>query len=188
MPKSLAKVCELTGKPIKFYEVDICDKNGLRRVFSQNKIDCVIHIAALKSVGESCKSPIKYYSVNVAGSINLIEIMEEFSVKRIVFSSSSTVFGEPDYLPIDEEHPTGKCINPYGRTKYIFEEFLKDICKAHSDWTVMSLRYFNPVGAHPSGIIGEDPLGVPYNLVPFIAQVSKICKHVPVESVPAGRV
>ena len=172
MPKSLAKVCELTGKPIKFYEVDICDKNGLRRVFSQNKIDCVIHIAALKSVGESCKSPIKYFSVNVAGSINLIEIMEEFSVKRIVFSSSSTVFGEPDYLPIDEEHPTGKCINPYGRTKYIFEEFLKDICKAHSDWNVMSLRYFNPVGAHPSGIIGEDPLGVPYNLVPFIAQVS----------------
>jgi UDP-glucose 4-epimerase len=130
MPKSLQKASELTGKPIIFYEVDICDKAGLRSVFTKNHIDCVLHIAALKSVGESCKSPLKYYSINVAGSIHLIEIMEEFGVRKIVFSSSSTVFGEPSYLPIDEDHPTGQCINPYGRTKYFFEEITRDLCKA----------------------------------------------------------
>ena len=114
-----------------FYELDICDKNGLRQVFSKHPIDCVLHIAALKSVAESVQSPLKYYSVNVAGSIHLVEIMKEFHVKKMVFSSSSTVFGEPEYLPIDELHPTGKCINPYGRTKYFIEELLKDL--ANSD-------------------------------------------------------
>ena len=127
MPKSLQKVSEMTGKSIKFFDVDICDKTSLRKVFSNNKIDCVLHIAALKSVSESFESPLKYYSVNVAGSIHLVEVMDEFKVKKIVFSSSATVFGEPEYLPIDEIHPTGKCINPYGRTKYFFEEFLKDL-------------------------------------------------------------
>ena len=122
---------EMTGKNITFFEVDICDKPRLRNVFNKVKIDCVLHIAALKSVGESCTSPLKYYSVNVGGSINLIEIMQEFKVKKIVFSSSSTVFGEPEYLPIDEKHPTGKCINPYGRTKYFFEEMLKDLVNSN---------------------------------------------------------
>lgn len=176
MPKSLQKVSEMTGKSIKFFDVDICDKTSLRKVFSNNKIDCVLHIAALKSVSESFESPLKYYSVNVAGSIHLVEVMDEFKVKKIVFSSSATVFGEPEYLPIDEIHPTGKCINPYGRTKYFFEEFLKDLNNSNKSgddlaWNVICLRYFNPVGAHSSGMIGEDPLGVPYNLVPFIAQV-----------------
>ena len=131
MPKSLQKVSEMKGKIIKFFPVDICDKMSLKNVFSKNKIDCVVHIAALKSVSESFQSPLKYYSVNVAGSIHLVEVMEEFNVKNIVFSSSATVFGEPDYLPIDEIHPTGKCINPYGRTKYFFEEFLKDLTNSN---------------------------------------------------------
>ena len=121
---------QLVGKPVSFYEADITDKASLRTVFTKEKIDCVLHIAALKSVSESCDSPLKYYSVNMAGSIHLMEIMEEFGVKKIVFSSSSTVFGVPEYLPIDENHPTGKCINPYGRTKYFFEEMLRDL--AHS--------------------------------------------------------
>ena len=127
LPASLQRVQEMVRKPVKFYSADITDKTSLRQVFSQEKIDCVLHIAALKSVSESCDSPLKYYSVNMAGSIHLIEIMEEFNVKNIVFSSSSTVFGEPEYLPIDENHPTGKCINPYGRTKYFFEEMLRDL-------------------------------------------------------------
>merc|ERR1712109_366287 len=176
MPKSLQKVIEMTGKLIKFFDVDICDKVSLRKVFSKNKIDCVLHIAALKSVSESFELPLKYYSVNVAGSIHLVEVMEEFNVKKIVFSSSSTVLGEPEYLPVDEIHPTGKCINVYGRTKYFFEEFLKDLTNSNKSgddqpWNVICLRYFNPVGAHSSGMIGEDPQGVPYNLVPYIAQV-----------------
>ena len=127
LPASLQRVQEMVRKPVKFYPADITDKTSLRKVFSQEKIHCVLHIAALKSVSESCDSPLKYYSVNMAGSIHLIEIMEEFDVKNIVFSSSSTVFGEPEYLPIDENHPTGKCINPYGRTKYFFEEMLGDL-------------------------------------------------------------
>ena len=126
-PASLQRVQTLVGKSVKFYAADITDKASLRQVFSQEKIDCVLHIAALKSVSESCELPLKYYSVNMAGSIHLMEIMEEFGVKKIVFSSSSTVFGEPEYLPIDEKHPTGKCINPYGRTKYFFEEMLRDL-------------------------------------------------------------
>ena len=139
MPKSLERVCELTGKSLTFHEADICDKASLKKVFTKTKIDCVLHIAALKSVAESCQSPLKYYSVNVAGSIHLVEVMAEFNVKKIVFSSSSTVFGEPEYLPIDEIHPTGKCINPYGRTKYIFEEFLKDLAKSKDHVRIFDL-------------------------------------------------
>ena len=136
LPLSLQKVTQLVGKPVSFYEADITDKTSLRTVFTKEKIDCVLHIAALKSVSESCDSPLKYYAVNMAGSIHLMEIMEEFNVKKIVFSSSSTVFGVPEYLPIDESHPTGKCINPYGRTKYFFEEMLRDL--AHSKKVILT--------------------------------------------------
>ena len=140
-----------------------------------NKVDCVIHFAALKAVGESCSLPLKYYSNNVTGSANLMEVMMEFSVKKIVFSSSATVYGQPQYLPVDEKHPTGNCTNPYGKTKFFMEEIFKDVCSANSDWACTLLRYFNPTGAHQSGMIGEDPQGVPSNLMPYVAQVSKLC-------------
>ena len=135
------------------------------------KIDCVIHFAALKAVGESCALPLKYYGNNVTGSANLMEVMMEFSVKKIVFSSSATVYGQPQYLPVDEKHPTGNCTNPYGKTKFFMEEIFKDVCSANNDWACTLLRYFNPTGAHHSGMIGEDPQGVPSNLMPYVAQV-----------------
>ncbi len=137
----------------------------------QYKVDCVLHSAALKAVGESCKVPIRYYNNNIIGSINLIQAMDECGVKKIVFSSTSTVYGDPQYLPMDEKHRAGICTNPYAKTKYIIEELIRDMCTADKEWGGMILRYFNPIGAHPSGHIGEDPLGVPYNLMPFIAQV-----------------
>ena len=135
-------------------------------------VDCVMHFAALKAVGESCEQPLKYYKNNVTGSSNLMEIMIEFNVKKIVFSSSATVYGQPLYLPIDEKHPVGNCTNPYGKTKFFMEEIMKDMCVAYPDWGCTLLRYFNPVGAHPSGMIGEDPKGIPSNLMPFVAQVN----------------
>ncbi len=135
-------------------------------------MDCVIHFAALKAVGESCKLPLSYYSNNVTGSANLMEIMMEFNVKKIVFSSSATVYGDPQHLPITEKHPTGQCTNPYGKTKFFMEEIIKDVCSANQDWGAVLLRYFNPVGAHPTGLIGEDPQGIPNNLMPYIAQVA----------------
>merc|ERR1719384_1893748 len=152
--------------------LQLLNEDSLREVFSQHEIDCVIHFAALKAVGESCRLPLMYYGNNVTGSANLMEVMMEFGVKKIVFSSSATVYGDPDYLPIDEIHPTGKCTNPYGKTKYFMEEIIKDQVAANPDWSSMLLRYFNPVGAHPSGMIGEDPQGIPNNLMPFIAQVA----------------
>merc|ERR1719333_1707377 len=176
-PESISRVEALTGKNVTFFEADITDKDSLRQVFSKSqsggqRIDCVIHFAALKAVGESCALPLKYYGNNVTGSANLMEVMMEFNVKKIVFSSSATVYGDPEYLPIDENHPTGKCTNPYGKTKFFMEEIIKDVCAANNDWSSMLLRYFNPVGAHPSGMIGEDPQGIPNNLMPYIAQVA----------------
>lgn len=172
MPESLLRVQRLTGKTLTFHEADLRDKDSLRHVMSQHKIDCVIHFAALKAVGESCALPLKYYGNNVNGSSNLMEVMMELGIKKIVFSSSATVYGDPEYLPLDENHPTGKCTNPYGKTKYFMEEIMKDVCAANDDWGCLLLRYFNPVGAHPSGDIGEDPQGVPNNLMPYIAQVA----------------
>ena len=138
-------------------------------------IDCVLHFAALKAVGESVISPLRYYGNNVTGSANLMEVMMEFGVKKFIFSSSATVYGQPKYLPLDENHPTGNCTNPYGKTKFFMEEIAKDMSTANPDWKCVLLRYFNPVGAHISGLIGEDPLGVPSNLMPCIAQVMDIC-------------
>ena len=172
LPESLVRVQNLTGKTLTFYGADLCNKDSLREVFSKHKIDCVIHFAALKAVGESCRLPLMYYGNNVTGSANLMEVMMDFGVKKIVFSSSATVYGDPEYLPVDEKHPTGKCTNPYGKTKYFMEEIIKDVCSANPDWSSMLLRYFNPVGAHPSGMIGEDPQGIPNNLMPYIAQVA----------------
>lgn len=172
MPESLVRVQKLTGKSLTFYDADLCNLDSLRAVFSKHKIDCVIHFAALKAVGESCALPLKYYGNNVTGSSNLMEVMMEFGVKKIVFSSSATVYGTPEYLPLNESHPTGRCTNPYGKTKFFMEEIMKDVCAANNDWGCMLLRYFNPVGAHPSGEIGEDPQGIPNNLMPYIAQVA----------------
>merc|ERR1712013_385408 len=161
------------------YSVIVVDNfvNSLRQVFAKShtggqRIDCVIHFAALKAVGESCAQPLKYYGNNVTGSANLMEVMMEFGVKKIVFSSSATVYGQPHYLPVDEKHPTGNCTNPYGKTKYFMEEIIKDVSAADQEWGCTLLRYFNPVGAHPSGRIGEDPQGVPNNLMPYVAQVA----------------
>jgi len=177
MPVSLERVQQLTGKTVIFLEADLRKKEDLRKVFlkaeaEDAKIDCVIHFAALKSVGQSVAKPLEYYANNVTGSANLLEAMMEFGVKKIVFSSSATVYGEPKYLPIDEKHPTGGCTNPYGKTKFFMEEIMKDVCTANPDWSCTLLRYFNPVGAHPSGRIGEDPLEEPNNLMPYVAQVA----------------
>jgi len=177
MPASLERVEQLTKKKISFIEADLRVKEDLRKVLfnakaEQAKIDCVIHFAALKSVGQSVAKPLEYYANNVTGSANLLEVMMEFGVKNIVFSSSATVYGEPKYLPIDENHQTGGCTNPYGKTKFFMEEIMKDVCTANPEWSCTLLRYFNPVGAHPSGRIGEDPLEEPNNLMPYVAQVA----------------
>uniref|UniRef100_A0A1B6KVW1 UDP-glucose 4-epimerase n=2 Tax=Graphocephala atropunctata TaxID=36148 RepID=A0A1B6KVW1_9HEMI len=173
LPECLKRIEKLSGKKIKFYQLDIADKDALSKVFAENQVTCVIHFAALKAVAESCQLPLLYYSNNITGSITLLEVMKEHNVKNIVYSSSSTVYGIPQFLPLTESHPTGQgCTNPYGKSKYFVEEILKDLCQADNTWKVISLRYFNPVGAHPSGDIGEDPAGIPNNLMPFIAQVA----------------
>ncbi|XP_025835371.1 UDP-glucose 4-epimerase isoform X1 [Agrilus planipennis] len=172
-PESLKRVEKLTGKQIIFYNVDIRDKTSLDKIFKVHSIDFVIHFAALKAVGESVQIPLTYYQNNIAGSSTLFEVMQSNGVKKIVFSSSATVYGIPQFLPITEEHPTGQgCTNPYGKTKYFVEEILKDVCVSDHEWKVILLRYFNPVGAHESGEIGEDPSGIPNNLMPYIAQVA----------------
>lgn len=170
--ESLKRVNEITGKVVPTYNVDLLDKEGLRGIFQKHKISCVMHFAGLKAVGESCQKPLLYYKTNVGGTINLLEVMKEFEVYNMIFSSSATVYGSPKYLPIDEKHPTGGCTNAYGKTKFFIEEILKDICTAEKQWNVVLLRYFNPVGAHASGKIGEDPQGIPNNLMPFVSQVA----------------
>nr|CAH0101447.1 unnamed protein product [Daphnia galeata] len=172
-PTSLERVEELSGKTVDFHNVDINDAESLDKIFKLYRFDCVIHLAALKSVGDSCSLPLDYYRNNVAGTVTLLEIMKKNQVVKLVFSSSATVYGEPQYLPIDEQHVTGQRVtNPYGRSKYFIEEILRDLCTSDPKWSVICLRYFNPVGAHPSGRIGEDPAGVPCNLMPYVAQVA----------------
>ncbi len=167
----LKRIEEITGKKAKFYKTDLLDKEGIRTIFKENSIDAVIHFAGYKAVGESVQIPLTYYQNNVAGSLNLYEVMKEFNVKRIVFSSSACVYGAPKSVPIQEDfeiHTT----NPYGATKVMNEMILEDVCKSDSDWSVLLLRYFNPIGAHKSGLLGEVPNGIPNNLVPYIARVA----------------
>ncbi|XP_014259864.1 UDP-glucose 4-epimerase-like [Cimex lectularius] len=169
---SLKRVESITGKPVKFYKCDLLDKEKLNSIFQKYKIDCVIHFAAIKAVGESMQQPFMYYKNNLIATINLLEVMEKAGCHQLVFSSSCTVYGNPEYLPITEEHPTGKITNVYGRTKYFIEEMLKDVSMAEPKWNIILLRYFNPVGAHPSGMIGEDPTKPFTNLMPYMAQVA----------------
>ncbi|KAL4719810.1 hypothetical protein ACJJTC_014705 [Scirpophaga incertulas] len=169
---ALRRVEEITGKCVTFYKADLLNKPQIAQIFTKHKIDCVIHFAALKAVGESMQQPLLYYQNNLLGMLNLLEVMRANNCYQMVFSSSCTVYGEPEYLPITENHPTGKITNVYGRTKYFIEEMLKDLCAADMKWNIISLRYFNPVGAHPSGLIGEDPTKEFTNLMPFMAQVA----------------
>ncbi|WP_129408518.1 UDP-glucose 4-epimerase GalE [Marinitoga lauensis] len=170
-PEALKRIKELTGKDFKFYEVDLLDKNGMKKIFDENKIEAVIHFAGLKAVGESVKIPLKYYHNNITGTLNLLEIMQEKNVKKIVFSSSATVYGNPEKIPVTEDAPLS-ATNPYGRTKLFIEYILKDLYVSDNEWSIALLRYFNPIGAHPSGRIGEDPNGIPNNLMPYITQVA----------------
>ncbi len=170
-PAVLKRIEEITGRRFRFYEVDIRDREGLRKVFDENKIGAVVHFAGLKAVGESVAYPLAYYHNNVAGTIVLCQVMQEYGVKKMVFSSSATVYGHPDKVPIKEDFPL-KPVNPYGRTKFMIEEILKDVYEADNTWGISLLRYFNPVGAHSSGRIGEDPNGIPNNLMPYITQVA----------------
>ena len=169
--KSLERVEQITGKKVKFYEGDILDSEILDKIFCENSIDGVIHFAGLKAVGESVQKPLLYYKNNVEGTINLCETMQRHNVKNIVFSSSATVYGRNE-PPLCESTPTGDCSNPYGRTKYFIEEILKDLYIADNSWNIVLLRYFNPIGAHESGMIGENPNGIPNNLMPYLSQVA----------------
>lgn len=169
--ESLRRVEELTNSNISFYEIDIRDKTLLIEVFKQHSIDGVVHFAGLKAVGESTKKPLNYYSSNFAGTCILVEVMSDFNCNIIVFSSSATVYGDPKSVPIKEDFPLS-ATNPYGRSKLMIEELLQDIFTANNSWHIGILRYFNPVGAHESGLIGEDPNGTPNNLMPFISQVA----------------
>ncbi len=170
--ESLKRVAELSGKKFAFYECDIRDKKGLDHVFKQEKIDAVIHFAGLKAVGESCIKPIEYYDNNIAGTLVLCEVMKENGCKKIVFSSSATVYGMNNVSPLKETMPTGGTTNPYGTTKFMIEIILSDLFKSDNEWSISLLRYFNPIGAHESGRIGEDPNGIPNNLMPYITQVA----------------
>lgn len=170
--KSLERVGQITGKSVKFYNADIRDKDALNNIFEKENIDSVIHFAGLKAVGESVSKPLEYYENNIAGTINLCNVMKKHNVKNIIFSSSATVYGDPAFVPITEECPKGTCTNPYGWTKWMLEQILTDLHTADNEWNVVLLRYFNPIGAHESGLIGEDPNGIPNNLVPYISQVA----------------
>ncbi|XP_057367808.1 UDP-glucose 4-epimerase-like isoform X2 [Daphnia carinata] len=169
---SLERVEKITGKKVTFYQCDLLDYERLDKIFSQHKIDCVIHFAAMKAVGESMEVPLLYYKNNVVGTINLLEVMKSHECYQLVFSSSCTVYGNPEVLPITEDSPIGNVTNVYGRTKYLIEEMLMDLSRSDEKWNICSLRYFNPVGAHPSGLIGEDPTKPYSNLMPYIAQVA----------------
>ena len=170
--ESLNRVQKITGKELKFYECDVRDRAAVSKIFEENEIDWVIHFAGLKAVGESCAKPVEYYDNNLFGTLALLEVMRAHGCKKIVFSSSATVYGDPEVLPLTEECKTGGTTNPYGTSKYFQEIMLEDVYKADNEWTVALLRYFNPVGAHESGLIGEDPRGIPNNLTPYIAKVA----------------
>lgn len=170
-PESLERVKEITGKDFTFYEVDLLNRSGLEEVFSNHSIDAVIHFAGLKAVGESVSIPLYYYHNNITGTLILCDVMKQYGVKNLVFSSSATVYGMPDRVPISEDFPLS-ATNPYGRTKLMIEEILRDLFVADNSWSIALLRYFNPIGAHESGRIGEDPSGIPNNLMPYITQVA----------------
>ena len=170
--KSLERVEAITGKPVKFYKGDILDRDRLNEVFEKEQLDSCIHFAGLKAVGESVSKPWLYYDNNVHGTLTLLKVMNDFNVKKIVFSSSATVYGAPAFVPITEECPVGEITNPYGMTKRMLEIILTEMAKADPEWTVILLRYFNPIGAHKSGRIGENPNGIPNNLMPYITQVA----------------
>ncbi len=170
--ESVNRIKEITGKDVKFYECDIRDRAGLDKIFAENSIEAVIHFAGLKAVGESCEKPLEYYDNNIGGTVILCEAMKGAGCKKIVFSSSATVYGSENPSPLKEDMPEGKTTNPYGTTKLYIERILKDLFASDNEWSVCLLRYFNPIGAHKSGRIGEDPNGIPNNLVPYIAQVA----------------
>ncbi|NME43872.1 UDP-glucose 4-epimerase GalE [Faecalicoccus pleomorphus] len=170
--KAIDRIEQITQKKVKFYKEDILSKEALKKIFSENQIDAVIHFAGLKAVGESVQKPVEYYTVNIAGTLNLIDVMRTYGCKNIIFSSSATVYGEPAQIPITEACPKGTCTNPYGWTKWMLEQILTDVHTSDPEWNVILLRYFNPIGAHESGLIGEDPKGIPNNLLPYVAQVA----------------
>lgn len=170
--KAIDRIEQITQKKVKFYKEDILDKEALKKIFFENQIDAVIHFAGLKAVGESVQKPVEYYTVNIAGTLNLIDVMRTYGCKNIIFSSSATVYGEPAQIPITEACPKGTCTNPYGWTKWMLEQILTDVHTSNPEWNVILLRYFNPIGAHESGLIGEDPKGIPNNLLPYVAQVA----------------
>jgi len=170
--ESIKRVEKITGKGVKIYNADVRNKSALDKIFTEQKIDWVIHFAGLKAVGESCAKPIEYYDNNLNGTLTLLQSMREHGCKKIVFSSSATVYGDPEELPLTEASKTGGTTNPYGTSKYFQEIMLNDVYKSDKEWTVVLLRYFNPVGAHESGLIGEDPKGIPNNLTPYIVKVA----------------
>ena len=170
--KSLERVSKITGKPVKFYKADILDRDALNEIFDKEDIDSCIHFAGLKAVGESVAKPWEYYENNIAGTLTLVDVMRKHNVKNMIFSSSATVYGDPAFVPITEECPKGQCTNPYGWTKSMLEQILSDIQKADPEWNIVLLRYFNPIGAHKSGTIGENPNGIPNNLMPYVTQVA----------------
>ena len=171
-PESLRRVGKIIGKEIPFYEADVRDAEALDKIFKENKIDAVIHFAGLKAVGESVEKPLEYYHNNMTGTFILMDVMRKNGVKNIIFSSSATVYGDPAIIPITEECPKGQCTNPYGQTKSMLEQVMIDVQKADPEWNVVLLRYFNPIGAHDSGLIGENPNGIPNNLMPYITQTA----------------
>mgnify|MGYP001944586349 CR=1 FL=1 len=170
-PEVINRIKELTGRDFKFYKADILNKKEIDKIFKENNIEAVIHFAGLKAVGESVKIPLRYYYNNVTGTLVLCEVMQKHNVKKMVFSSSATVYGKPKTVPITEDFPLSAA-NPYGRTKLMIEQILRDVYVSDNDWSIALLRYFNPIGAHESGRIGEDPNGIPNNLMPYITQVA----------------
>ena len=170
--ESIHRVEKIMGKKVDFVKMDLQDPDKVRELFEKYRFYCVMHFAGLKAVGESVQLPLVYFKNNIDIALNLLDTMKACGVRNFIFSSSATVYGLPQYLPLDEKHPVGNCSNPYGKTKYFVEEILSDVCKSEEGWNIISLRYFNPVGAHESGEIGEDPKGIPNNLMPFISQVA----------------
>lgn len=170
--KVVDRIQEITGKQVEFYELDVRDREGLTSIFDKHSIDCVIHFAGLKAVGESVIMPLEYYDNNLYSTIVLCQVMRDHGVKKIVFSSSATIYSSENEMPLKETSFTGMCTNPYGWTKYMSEQIMRDVANSDTDWSIVFLRYFNPIGAHRSGLIGEDPRGIPNNLMPYISQVA----------------
>ncbi len=171
-PKALEAIKEITGKDFKFYEIDYLDQKALEKVFEENDIEAVLNFAGFKAVGESVRKPLEYYKNNISGCLVLLETMRKYNVKKFVFSSSATVYGEPEKIPLTEDCKTGGTTNPYGTTKLFIEQILKDLYASDNTWDICILRYFNPVGAHESGLIGEEPQGIPNNLMPYVVRVA----------------